>query len=539
MPDLLHTLQGHDLSFLKMIAGAWGIELNAPDAHTAMQTLNAALLDSALVGEVVQALPRSAQQALSALLENEGYLSWALFSRRFGDVRVMGAARRDRERPDLKPQSPAEVLWFRALIGRAFLNMGGELQETAYIPEDFLTLLPALAKSAGQPLGRPATPGEGQHILPASDHILDHACTFLASLRLGLPPPRPELTGETLSPAALRELLRTAQLINADDQPHPEEVRAFLEKPRASALAQLVSAWMESPDYNELLLLPGLVAEGVWQNQPLQARRQVLDWLTHLPGNTWWSLSAFVSAVRERFPDFQRPAGDYDSWFIRPEASDQFLRGFSSWDQVDGALIRYILCGPLHWLGMLDLAAPTPEAAPAAFRLSAWAEALWHGQPPDGLPKENAALHVNSDGIALLPALTPRAVRYQVARFSTWLPASGSDYRYQFTPQSLERARQQGLRISHLVALLRRNSSAPLPPTLLQALERWEQHGTQTHIEETTLLKVDSAEILTALRKTSAARYIGEALSPTVVVIKPNGREAVARALVEIGYLSE
>lgn len=535
MPDLAHTLQGHDLSFLSRIASAWGIELSAPDAHTARQALCAALLNPELVQEVVLALPRTAQQALAELLDNEGRLPWAQFSRRFGDVRVMGAARRDRERPDLSPQSPAEVLYYRALIGRAFLHIGSEPEEAAFLPDDLIPLLPPLARSGGQPLGRPATPGEAQVTLPASDQVLDHCCTLLAALRLELPLP----ALESCPPAALRQLLRAAQVIGPDGTLDTEHLRGFLEAPRAQALAQLASAWMESPDFNELLFLPGISVEGVWQNKPLQARQALLNWLTHLPANTWWSLAAFVSAVRERFPDFQRPAGDYDSWFIRVEGSDQFLRGFASWDAVDGALIRYIICGPLHWLGMLDLAAPASDAPPAAFKLSAWAEALWHGQPPAGLPAENAPLRVTSDGLATLPALTPRAVRYQVARFSSWLPASGRDYRYQFTPQSLERARQQGLRVNHLTALLRKHSASPLPPTLLQALERWEQYGAQTQIEETTLLRVESAEILAALRKTSAARFLGETLSPTVVQIKANGREAVARALVEIGYLTE
>ncbi len=536
MPDLMHTLQGHDLSFLKRVADAWGVEMNAPDAHTAIQLLNTALQERELVNELVQALPRAAQEALTALIEGEGRMSWAVFSRRFGEVRVMGAARRDRERPDLNPQSPAELLWYRALIGRAFLSITPETQESAYIPDDILSLLPPLA-TAEQPLGRPATPGESASILPAGQRILEHACTFLAALRLGLPPPALEMSGEPLSTAAMRSLLLEARLINMEGQPDPDAVRAFLEAPRAKALTQLAAAWAQSPDFNELFLLPGLTPEGVWKNDPLQARQAVMGWLSHLPRG-WWSLSAFLAAVRERHPDFQRPAGDYDSWFIRQNESGQFLRGFAAWEQVDGALIRYIICGPLHWLGMVDLAAPAPGAPLSAFRLSAWAEALWHGQPPAGLAAEEDGIHMNSDGLVSMTAQTPRAVRYLVARFSAWLPAPQGEYRYQFTPESLERARLQGLRISHLTALLRRHAAGPLPPALLQALERWEQHGAQAHIEETTLLRVDSPEVLAALRKTRAARYLGDVISPTVVVIKTGGREAVARALVEIGYLS-
>ena len=86
----------------------------------------------------------------------------------------MGAARRDRERPDLKPSCPGEMLWYRALIGKAFFNLPPEPQEYAYIPDDLLEFLQPLSSQGVQPMGRPASPAETAHLLPASDAILDH-----------------------------------------------------------------------------------------------------------------------------------------------------------------------------------------------------------------------------------------------------------------------------------------------------------------------------------------------------------------------------
>ena len=90
---------------------------------------------------------------------------WATFVRTFGELRRMGMAKRDRERPDLKPASAVEVLWYRGLVGRAFLSVppANEPQEYAYIPEDLLPLLPILRTDAHPPLGRPATPNESAH----------------------------------------------------------------------------------------------------------------------------------------------------------------------------------------------------------------------------------------------------------------------------------------------------------------------------------------------------------------------------------------
>ena len=103
MPDLLHTLQGNDLGFLKMVASAWGIDLTSPDAHTGLPVLTTAMLNHFSGDGNHRGAAPEAQRALQELLENEGRLSWAIFTRRFGEVRAMGAARRDRERPDLKP----------------------------------------------------------------------------------------------------------------------------------------------------------------------------------------------------------------------------------------------------------------------------------------------------------------------------------------------------------------------------------------------------------------------------------------------------
>ncbi len=538
MPDLQHTLQGHDLGFLRMVAEAWGIELNAPDAYSGLPQLVQALVDRSHIVDLLETLPSEARAALDELLEHEGRLSWAIFTRRYGEVRVMGSARRDRERPDLKPVSPAEMLWYRALIGRAFFNDTAEMQEFAFIPDDLLDLVQPSNARGPAPLGRKATAAERAHPIIVNDCILDDSCTLLAGLRLGMDLAVLPAAGWKIPPQTLLKLLQAADVVDDDSQPRTEAVRNFLGAQRGQALAALVSAWMNSAHFNELHLLPGLTMEGEWSNNPLLARRFVLDLLSHVPQNEWWSLAAFVSAVRERHPDFQRPAGDYDSWFIRQESSGQFLRGFASWDDVDGALLRYLICGPLHWLGLLDLATPLSGGDPSAFRFSGWASSLWHGTAPANLPAEEGGLRVISDGrVSVLP-LAPRALRYQIARFCQWEDERDGDYRYRITPASLERARQQSLKPAQLLALLRKYAPA-VPPPLSLAVERWEEQGVQAAIRPAVLLRVSSPDILAALRQSRASRYLAEPISPTVVLIHPGSEEKVLLALVELGYLGE
>ena len=542
MPGLADTLRGRDLGFLKMIADAWGLEISAPDAATFLPALYTGILGHQWKSDVLETLPHDAQLALQKLAQNDGRLSWAQFTRSFGEVRPFGPGKREKERPDLKPISPAETLWYRALVGRAFLKDGTEREpvEYAYIPDDLLEFLAVLVQRGEVPPGRPASPNETSLPLPAGDRILDQACSLLAWLRLGLPLDDLPAASWDATPALLLELLKAARLVDESGLPFAEPVRAFLEAPRGAALVFLAKEWMRALYLNELRLLPGLKFEGDWLNDPLRARQAVLRWVGQVPSGSWWSLSAFVRAVRERDPDFQRPAGDYDSWFIRPEGSQTYFRGFEHWDEVDGALLRFLITGPLHWLGFLDLARAVPGGEFTAFRFSPWAEDLLHDQAPAGLPAEDARLKLTSSGRLILPRLFPRAARYQIARFCLWEGESPEEHRYRLAPSALERAAAQNLRPRQLIGLLRKHADpAAIPPALVQALERWESAGTQAVVERAALLRLGSPEILAALKKSRAARYIQEELTPTAVLLRPGSEEKLLEALSELGYLGD
>jgi hypothetical protein len=554
MPGLSHSLNRTDLSYLQIIAGFWEIELEARDLRQALEALVPALLDPEGVREMVESLPVEARLALDDLIQNQGRLPWPKFTRRYGTVREMGPGRRDRDRPHLKPVSPAELLWYRALIARAFFDTPSGPQEFAYIPDDLLALVPAGMGAAPASLGRAATPVERGHPILVSDVLLDEACTLLAALRLGISQKEvvaletDELAGARpgipLSSPALGALMRAASLLDEQGMPRPESTRVFLESGRGASLTQLFKAWAESSTFDELRLVPGLQVEGELENDANRTRSLVLDFLSSIPGSKagekriFWSLPAFVDAIRYNHPEYLRPTGDYDSWFIRDLQSDQFLRGFQSWDAVEGALLRFILTGPLHGLGILDLATSVPEGPVTAFRFSAWALDLLAGKAPTGLPLEDQPVQARPDGRIFVPRLAPRAARYQLARFCTWEKQSGDDYRYRLTPASLERARQQGLTLAHLLGLLRRYAQ-PLSPGLVKILERWELKGTEARFQRLVVLRLSSPDLLTQLRTSRAARFLGDPLGPTAVIVKPAAVDKVMAVLAEMGYLGE
>jgi hypothetical protein len=206
---------------------------------------------------------------------------------------------------------------------------------------------------------------------------------------------------------------------------------------------------------------------------------------------------------------------------------------------VEGALIRFLIAGPLHWLGALDLASPEPGSLPKAFKFSPWSAYLLDGDPQPELDREEGKLKLTNAGQVIIPLLAPRAVRYQVARFCAWEGQKSDEFFYRLTPQSLEKARKQGLRLAHLLGLLRRYAAAPPPPALVRALEHWDENGVQARFEQLTVLRCSTPEVLTALRNSKASRFLGDPLGPTSVIVATAAKPKVVQILIELGYLAE
>ena len=173
MPDLAQSLGSYDLGYLHIVAKSWGIDYFARDMQLGLNILVPQLLDESRLKEMFTSLPGEARTAIGDLLDNDGRITWSLFTRRYGEVREMGPGRRDRERPDLDPVSTAETLFYRAIIGRAFFETPDGGEEYAFIPDDIRIILPGFKASAPVHFGRGAIPDERKHVFPGTDRILD------------------------------------------------------------------------------------------------------------------------------------------------------------------------------------------------------------------------------------------------------------------------------------------------------------------------------------------------------------------------------
>ena len=437
------------------------------------------------------------EEAVSLLLREHGELPEAQFSRQFGTVRQMGPAKLEREAPWLNPESVAELLYYNGLLGRGFKGAGQKAHTIVYLPSDITAWLPHPqnpAAASGLPI-KPVAPPPAARQTPADDSFLDDAGTLLGfvhseHLRVTAGGPHPDDVDRIVQrlrlpysdmPDLNRRLglllhvayrlgwfRREGDVIYLTNN----RVSAFLDKTRADQRRELFEAWRNSPDWNDLCQTPDFecTETGNWKNDPLQTRQTLLRLLGQLQPGVWYTQDDFAAAVKQVEPDFQRPTGDYDSWYIRQNNTQEFLKGFDKWDQVEGALIRFLLRGPLHWLRVIDLADPS-LGSNLLISLSRYgAPWLGHDVP---LPEENLhpKISVAEDFTVTVAPDVTLSDRFRVERFAEW-QASYPNYVYRITQRTLKRAADGGVSAARIADFLRtRDRNAP--QRVLAALEKF------------------------------------------------------------------
>jgi hypothetical protein len=216
------------------------------------------------------------------------------------------------------------------------------------------------------------------------------------------------------------------------------------------------------------------------------------------------------------------------------------LKGFETWDRVEGALIRFVLHGPLHWLGAVDLGASAEGGPPSSFRLTPMAHALWDPGATELPPETQEAASLSSEGRVDVPLSASRAHRYQISRVARWDLLDAKGYHFRLTPTSLQAAQEQGLQPHHILTLLESACGRPADRGLSQAIPRAMTRGVQARLERSLVLRLSSPRILQALRADRAcARLLGEPLGPSAVRVAERDWEKLCAAAARLGFLIE
>lgn len=440
-----------------------------------------------------------AQMAIDALLQEKGEMVEAQFSRDYGTVRQMGPAKLEREMPWLYPENVAELLYYYGLLGRGIKGSGNNAHTIVYLPDDVMPWLPQPAGEASEdelPL-QPIPPPHASRTIPTDDSFLEDIGTLLGFLRTDVL----RLDGDGPNGEDIERFVQRLQLPFTDEMPELDtrlalllhisnrmgwlkrgnnnrveltgnSVRAFLEAPRNDQHFMLWDAWHQSAEWNDLFRTPGIecTETGGWKNNPLQTRQNALNIFARLRPGAWYTISDFLAIVKEQEPDFQRPTGNYETWYIRDITTQEFLKGFDHWESVEGALLKFYIQGPMHWLHAIDLAEPS-AGDDLQFSLSPMG-ARWLGHDVTQLHEERSRLFtVGEDFTVTIPHGASLAERFRLERFAEW-QESYPQYVYQISKTSLSQAADMDIQARQIIEFLKRTATS-VPDKVIQAVEQF------------------------------------------------------------------
>lgn len=543
MVTLERALAEHPLILLRILGEWWELDLTGHDAQASAKAVAAALRQVDMAQELLY-MPEEEAAALRDLAAAGGKLPVATFSRRHGAVRQMGPGRMEREEPWLNPESAAEGLWYRGFLYRGFDETPEGLSEFYYLPQELWDKLAAVMVPAETPTAAPATTAllpvtAPETYNPAPDNAVDDLTTVLAVAQRY---PLNEENIDKLQPYLLDATPRRRMLLVAlawemgllrrtEQGIRPTRAAVeWLQQGREQQLQALAEAWSASA-WNELRHTADLVWEGhSWHNDPLLARTALLEHLPRRP--EWYPLDALVGHIKTHDPDFQRPDGDYAAWYIRDAATNTYLQGFENWDRVEGRLLRFLIEGPLHWLGLVEYA---PHAFRPTARLLNWLER----RPAPPVAEGRTPIIVQADGAILAPRHASRYDRFQLSRVAEAQPVElHKPYVYRLTPRSLLMAQEQGIEPARVLEFLQRASDRPVPAGLRRAVERWAAHGVEGRLRAAVILQVQDGRILDTLRQNpKTSPYLGETLGELAIVVRAGEWQHLQQAAAQLGLL--
>jgi len=553
MRTLHQSLLDRDPAFLEVIARHWGLVLESQEKGEIIEQLKSKMLQREAIATTLADLPTQGREALAALLKAGGHMPAETFTRDYGAIQRMGPGRLRREEPWRQSTNGAESLWYRGLITFGFKLEAPET-EVVYIPSDLLTLLPSPQRAEVPFIVAPAPPPEEER--KGGNAFRQDVCTFLIYLYReavrGSHQGKIPLYHQRRLLAVLLErdldrlqliehLARRLGLIAEDNQRLTVNIpraRAWLRASPAHQLRTLQQSWSESPDWNELWRVPGLQCQPTgWKNNPLATRQRVLHWLARCPAEEWLGIESFVQALKIADPEFQRPDGDYDSWYIRDEATGEYLAGFESWEKVEGVLVRDFLRRPLFWLGIV--AQGLVQGTPTAFQITPKGKAFLAGEEPP-LAQPSPPLTVSPELTIWAPLEGHLYDRFQVARFAQGIPVgeNAPPFTYRLTPESLARSREQGITLRQIVAFLKRASGGELPDNVPLLLANWEQKAHKIKLHRAILLQtVDEPTLEELLHLPQTRVYLRGVIGPRAALVAEEEWPRLVQELRKLGYL--
>lgn len=523
MIGLEKSLQSHELIVLRIIGEWWELMLTGMDREQCAAALAETLKQINMQEELLY-LQTEEAAVMYALATAGGRVPVAVLARSYGTIRPMGPGALEREQPWLDPQSPVEALWYRGFLYQAFDETKEGVVEFFYIPDEIREFqLPKNVEDNPlythekqvDDIDNPSSQDKNINVsIPVQFEIAPHDVTSTITSLLAL------AQAGQLSELGERDhffwTIAAEARLQVDNHPKKAAVH-WLKQAENEALQAIWTQWFASSKWNALHHVPEIVCEGGhWQNDPIAPRRVLLDYLPH--DDQWIDISLLIAKIKQDEPDFQRPNGNYDDWYIREVNTGGYLSGFDSWDKVEAHLLYYVLTQPMHWLGMIDI---SENKIRPTYNLNAW-----RNEQSLILHRTDLPIVIHANATLIVPVESSRYDRFQLTRIAELQPpVTDAPWVFELTAHSLAYAHSQGITIERILDFLEKVSDRPLPASVRRAIERWRQNNTEGNIQSETILRVANADIIKKLRQNDKTRpYMGESLGDLSVIILGNDK---------------
>jgi hypothetical protein len=535
------------------MAQLWNVPIPDPAA------LEAAMTDPQRVMDQWASLREPEQAALARVLSDGGSIPVAVMHREWGGIREPGGFEHPRAYMQALrgPAMPTERLYSMGLIFRSHDERGAIYR----VPNDLRGLLPVIpprdrhleVMPTPAPFSiTPGTPTSAENLIVAlltlaytgdlkalEDGKLSKSSLVKLARLLPAPPDLRAIRREADWPfvVLLRTMALEAGLLkqggNSELRPTAHALE-WLKAAQPERVRQLLNGWCTST-IDDLTVLCALRWKGgtPYTLNRTAARRGLLGLLRTLPPGEWVTLAAIIVAIHQVEPDFQRRDGRYDTWLLY-DTQGHLVSGWEQWELVEGALIRQILCGPLHWLGLFDIGTDQPGDCMAVRMTQLGAYLLADEPAPPQVPE--VPLIVQSTFEVLCPPGASLYARFQLGRVAE-LQQSNTLTIFRLTRRTVLDAAERGIAAQDVLRFLEAYSGGNVPPSVAYTLLEWGGQTEQVRLESAVLLQTADPIVMAQLRKDKTLGLSEvEPLAPTLLRVPDGAADLLAEQIRRAGW---
>ena len=288
-------------------------------------------------------------------------------------------------------------------------------------------------------------------------------------------------------------------------------------------------------------------------------RAQALHLLAGLPDDRWLNLrevTDLLHPVWTRFDAWSFTTTQY-SGDIRPEwflADNGRLLDTTAnkadWDIAQGAFIRHVIQGPLHWLGLADISMENGQLV--AFRLHGLSDLFFDkveaiplagtaGGPTTTAvspPPPTDAVTIAGNAIFITPTAVGAQTHSYLDKLAQLEEAAPTRFTYRLSTAAVHEAFESGQTLDQLIIGWQQCLPIAMPDAIRQQLIAWwNAYGQVRLYEHVTVIEFGDEYALAEMKAaTSLEKHLVAEISPTMVIIHANAIDTLVAELEKAGY---